>query len=574
MNRVHCNLRHIMRIFVIVLIVFGTFFFSFAYGDEIKYTSFDIDFPSQYFDLKGPNHQILILDYNESASIPITIVNHDTKPHEIFLSIPEIQNPSYVVENYSFSPPSLTIPPNSENQTKLELKIKNQTDSQWGQIHILAKSKDFGMAGKYFYLAIGKKDIEIDPFIDYSLRSDLPGPAFPFLYNDFSSSYLDLYYLDDSTPNNIGIPRYLPEGYSFQGLFDQYSQFPFLIFAKNPITNNTESFDFIQKGGIMVYYGVDGINVNRTSFTSDYISQEEAKQISINGLEGTASDLQERVVAYDEVRYMFPAEINLSDGQYSSVGLRGNIGLDELVKMAESMPISGNIESPIVISKVELYGPSSFFSKNVRVCFDDSNTLGPWAVGWIEIQNKSDDVVTIPSGSVIKIGNWQFGGPLTLEAGEKCIIQTDDIITTRDGPGGINGNSPPIGYQGSSKSIKYFINDSLFVNQTPEFSDVYGDTKIWQLLGDKWSFGPSPYVDYSDIKNLSAEELRGIPPLKQFKNNIPIENIHCKERLILIQKYDGSPACVTLESSFKLSERGWEIWRDTINLGPIDPDLP
>jgi len=152
-----------MRIFLIAVIFSGTFFFSFAYGNEIKYTPFDIDFPSQYFDLKGPNHQILILDYNASASIPITIVNHDTRPHEIVLSIPEIQNPSYLVENYSFSPQSLTISPNSESQVNLNLKIKNQTDSSWGQIHILAKSKDFGMVGKYFYLALGKKDIEIDP---------------------------------------------------------------------------------------------------------------------------------------------------------------------------------------------------------------------------------------------------------------------------------------------------------------------------------------------------------------------------------------------------------------------------
>jgi hypothetical protein len=46
-------------------------------------------------------------------------------------------------------------------------------------------------------------------------------------------------------------------------------------------------------------------------------------------------------------------------------------------------------------------------------------------------------------------------------------------------------------------------------------------------------------------------------PLKQFKLGISIDEIQCKENLFLIQKYDGSPACVKKDTIPKLIERGW-----------------
>ena len=48
-----------------------------------------------------------------------------------------------------------------------------------------------------------------------------------------------------------------------------------------------------------------------------------------------------------------------------------------------------------------------------------------------------------------------------------------------------------------------------------------------------------------------------ILPLKQFKSGILIDEILCKEHLVLIQKYNGSPACVTPETREELIERGW-----------------
>jgi hypothetical protein len=48
------------------------------------------------------------------------------------------------------------------------------------------------------------------------------------------------------------------------------------------------------------------------------------------------------------------------------------------------------------------------------------------------------------------------------------------------------------------------------------------------------------------------------PPLKQFKDGITIQEIHCKENLIrVIKSSNGYPACVKYDSAVKLTGRGW-----------------
>ena len=46
-------------------------------------------------------------------------------------------------------------------------------------------------------------------------------------------------------------------------------------------------------------------------------------------------------------------------------------------------------------------------------------------------------------------------------------------------------------------------------------------------------------------------------PLKQFKSGVSFGEIQCKENLILVEKYDGFPACVKPETERRLTERGW-----------------
>lgn len=62
------------------------------------------------------------------------------------------------------------------------------------------------------------------------------------------------------------------------------------------------------------------------------------------------------------------------------------------------------------------------------------------------------------------------------------------------------------------------------------------------------------------LKNISQEiqKTTVLSPLKQLKNGILLQDIKCKEDLILTIKIsDGSPACVKSETKAKLIERGW-----------------
>ncbi len=57
--------------------------------------------------------------------------------------------------------------------------------------------------------------------------------------------------------------------------------------------------------------------------------------------------------------------------------------------------------------------------------------------------------------------------------------------------------------------------------------------------------------EYSTDSNL-------LSPLKQFRSGVSLDDIHCKENLVLIMKSStDSPACVTPDTKQKLIERGW-----------------
>jgi len=63
-------------------------------------------------------------------------------------------------------------------------------------------------------------------------------------------------------------------------------------------------------------------------------------------------------------------------------------------------------------------------------------------------------------------------------------------------------------------------------------------------------------IKITKYEELQNEEISILPPLKQVKLGI---EILCKPELVLITKYDGSPACVKPETREKLIERGWAL---------------
>jgi len=66
-------------------------------------------------------------------------------------------------------------------------------------------------------------------------------------------------------------------------------------------------------------------------------------------------------------------------------------------------------------------------------------------------------------------------------------------------------------------------------------------------------------IKITKYEELQNEETSILPPLKQVKLGVEIS---CKPELVLLTKYDGSPACVKPETREKLIERGWTL-KDT-----------
>jgi len=66
--------------------------------------------------------------------------------------------------------------------------------------------------------------------------------------------------------------------------------------------------------------------------------------------------------------------------------------------------------------------------------------------------------------------------------------------------------------------------------------------------------------EYVATMNISKnKEIPVSPPLKQYKAGINFKDVKCKQDLVLIQKIDKIPACVTEKTKHILIERGWAI---------------
>ena len=65
--------------------------------------------------------------------------------------------------------------------------------------------------------------------------------------------------------------------------------------------------------------------------------------------------------------------------------------------------------------------------------------------------------------------------------------------------------------------------------------------------------------DNTNITN-SVNQLEIFSPLKQFKSGIASQDVKCEQGLqLIIKSEDGSPACVTTNTSTALMERGWSM---------------
>lgn len=218
--------------------------------------------------------------------------------------------------------------------------------------------------------------------------------------------------------------------------------------------------------------------------------------------------------------------------------------------LAESSP-------PIMITQVELWGPTSFYTDGVKLCENDGTSLGPWIVGWVELHNTKNKIITINNVDLRGKG-WEEGQlPITLNPNEYCYIPTQGKFSTRVGVGGSLGNGPPI-HENSTITLAYSIQtDTGKVNYksfTSLLNDNFADTRTWQLVDGNWIFKEANITHEFPIKTIL------LPPLKQFKSGVNVKDLQCKAGLlVIVKKSDNSPACVTSSTSSSLTERNWGV---------------
>ncbi len=95
-----------------------------------------------------------------------------------------------------------------------------------------------------------------------------------------------------------------------------------------------------------------------------------------------------------------------------------------------------------------------------------------------------------------------------------------------------------------------------------DFVPTAGEYSMWMSYAEDGDSGRSTSssgfsVVESFNRTIYPTPWEDRPPLKQLKYGIDPREILCNDELILIQKYDGSPACVKPETKTKLIERGW-----------------
>ncbi len=93
------------------------------------------------------------------------------------------------------------------------------------------------------------------------------------------------------------------------------------------------------------------------------------------------------------------------------------------------------------------------------------------------------------------------------------------------------------------------------------YASQYDDDYLGVSLCSRTGLLSNATEDLQELGNgiLVKPEIKSVTlsPLEQFESGIPIDNIQCRDSLILLKKYDGSPACVKPESVSKLENRGW-----------------
>lgn len=134
----------------------------------------------------------------------------------------------------------------------------------------------------------------------------------------------------------VGLPHYLPPGYSMQTiLVDGSSKFVKILASNFPLTQNTTSVEFMEKGGIMIYMEPITSEFNQTSWIAGWLKQTNgSSEIKINGYNGVINDITTGKRFDEEID--LPAEIVVFPDN-ALVEISAFLHPNELTKIAEGM---------------------------------------------------------------------------------------------------------------------------------------------------------------------------------------------------------------------------------------------
>jgi len=240
------------------------------------------------------------------------------------------------------------------------------------------------------------------------------------------------------------------------------------VYSNSNVSNQTESIEFSQEGGITIFYNVKGPNVNNTKSLPFKVAQDEGQQILINGFSGMVTEQISRTVMYSNSTYKVPADLYFfDDDKKFSVSVKGNLPLDEILKIAESIT-------------VETRHP----------CINNENLPG----------------VCTPEKS---LEFYEFMGNQWMESKKQEML------------------------------------DAMREDRFQDWIDQTDNHYHWNV-----------YQYYSFTENLAGVRLYQSPH-KQDSEGVDLDKIQCNFNLLILQKYDGSPACVKPETKQRLIERGW-----------------
>lgn len=173
--------------------------------------------------------------------------------------------------------------------------------------------------------------------------------------------------------------------------------------------------------------------------------------------------------------------------------------------------------------------------------------------------------------------------------GEGMIIevpgQTMDISQNIISPGEtmfVNGSfKQPVGdfttniFKNYEDSRKLVLTLNPTTNESGDFNFNFTIPQYWELGNYymilenglqfmDWDFAVRKnYVGASLDPIVYPIQKEILSPLKQIKSGVPIDEIECKDGLVLVTKNNDSPACVTESTKKKLIERGWTATKIT-----------